>query len=110
MKKNRPGTLLTVVAPPAARDRLTSTIFRESTTIGVRYRIADRECLDRDTMVVDTGLGPVRMKVARRNGEALNASPEFEDCLRLAEQHGVPTKHVQALAMKAYLETVHRAG
>jgi len=104
MKKNRPGTLLTVIASPAAREKLTATIFRETTTIGVRYRTADRECLDRDTMVVETGLGPVRMKVARREGETLNASPEFEDCVRLAEQHGLAIKHVQALAMKAYLD------
>ena len=105
MKKNRPGTLLTVVAPPAQRERLTSTIFRETTTIGVRYRDMSRECLDRESVTVATEFGPVRMKVARRRGELLNAAPEFEDCVRLAKEHQVPTKHVQALAMKAFLES-----
>jgi uncharacterized protein (TIGR00299 family) protein len=109
MKKNRPGTLLTVVAPPAQRERLTSTIFRETTTIGVRYREMSRECLDRESMTVTTEFGPVRMKVARRRGELLNAAPEFEDCVRLATEHQVPTKHVQALAMKAFLESAKRS-
>ena len=108
MKKNRPGTLLTVIASPGQQERLTSTIFRETTTIGVRYREMTRECLDRESLTVDHQLGPVRIKVARRRGELLNAAPEFDDCVRLATEHRVPTKHVQALAMKAYLETTKR--
>jgi uncharacterized protein (DUF111 family) len=104
MKKNRPGTLLTAVAPPAARERLTGTIFRETTTIGVRYREMTRECLDRESVTVTTPFGPVRFKLARRNGEVLNASPEFDDCLRLATESGRPLKEVQAAAMKAFLD------
>ena len=109
MKKNRPGTLLTVVAPPDKKDRLSSTIFRETTTIGVRFREMSRECLDRESMTVTTELGAVRIKVARRRGELFNAAPEFDDCVRLAAEHQVPTKHVQALAMKAYLESAKRS-
>jgi uncharacterized protein (DUF111 family) len=108
MKKNRPGTLLTAIGHPGQRDRLTATIFRETTTIGVRYREMARECLDRESITVTTELGPVRVKVARRDGETLNAAPEFDDCVRLAAEHQVPAKHVQALAMKAYLETTKR--
>ncbi len=104
MKKNRPGTLLTVVATPDTRERLTSTVFRETTTIGVRYREMTRECLDRETITVETPLGAVRFKVARRNGEVLNASPEFDDCARIATATGTPLKDVQASAMKSYLE------
>jgi uncharacterized protein (TIGR00299 family) protein len=104
MKKNRPGTLMTIVAPPDARDRLTSTVFRETTTIGVRYREMVRECLDRETVSVTTPYGPVAMKVARQRGEVLNASPEFEDCARLAAATGVPVKDVQAAAIKAWLD------
>jgi hypothetical protein len=103
MKKNRPGTLLTVVAPPDARERLTAVIFRETTTIGVRYREMSRECLDREEVTVSTSLGPVRVKVARRDGRVLNASPEFEDCARIARERNVPVKEVQALAIKAFL-------
>ena len=103
MKKNRPGVLLTVIAPPDARERLTATIFRETTTIGVRYREMARECLDRDEVLVQTPFGGVRVKVARRNGEILNASPEFEDCARIARERSIPVKEVQALAIKAFL-------
>ena len=105
MKKNRPGILLTVVAPPDARERLTATIFRETTTIGVRYREMARECLDREEVTVQTPLGPVRVKVARRNGEVLNAAPEFDDCARLARERNVPVKEVQALALKAFYDS-----
>jgi pyridinium-3,5-bisthiocarboxylic acid mononucleotide nickel chelatase len=108
MKKNRPGTLLSVIAPPAARERLTATIFRETTTIGVRYREMARECLDRETVTVVTPLGDVRFKVARRNGEILNASPEFDDCVRLAAEHGRPVKEIQALAASLFLESRSR--
>ena len=104
MKKNRPGTLLTVIAPPRRRDQLTSTVFQETTTIGVRYREMTRECLDRETVSVATPLGAVRFKLARRDGRVLNASPEFDDCLRIATASGRPLKDVQALAMKSYLE------
>ena len=102
MKKNRPGTLLSVIAPPPVRERLTAMIFRETTTIGVRYREMTRECLDRETQTVTTPFGPVRFKVARRDGEILNAAPEFEDCVNLANAHGRPIKDIQAAAIKAF--------
>jgi uncharacterized protein (TIGR00299 family) protein len=104
MKKNRPGTLLTVVAPPALRARLSAIIFQESTTIGLRFREMQRECLDRETVVIETPLGPVRFKVARRDGAVMNASPEFDDCVRLAAEHGRPVKEIQALALKVFLD------
>jgi uncharacterized protein (TIGR00299 family) protein len=105
MKKNRPGTLLSIVAEPEAREALTSMVFRETTTIGVRFTEMQRECLDRETVTVDTPFGPVRVKVARRHGAMLNASPEFDDCARVAAEAGVPVKDVQAAATKAFLDT-----
>jgi len=108
MKKGRPGTLLSVIASPDLREPLTATIFRESTTIGVRYREMRRECLDRETIHVATPLGTVRFKIAKRNGAVLNASPEFDDCVRLAAEHDIPTKQVQAVATQAYLEAKNR--
>jgi hypothetical protein len=104
MKKNRPGTLLSIIAPPGARERLTATVFRETTTIGVRYREMDRECLDRETVTVETPFGPVGVKIARRNGEVMNVSPEFDDCARIAAASGKPVKDVHAAAMKAFLD------
>jgi len=104
MKKNRPGTLLTVIAPPAVRQTLTALIFRETTTIGVRYREMTRECLDRETQTVKTPFGDVRFKIARRDGVILNAAPEFDDCVRLAEASGKSVKEMQAAAIKAWLD------
>ena len=108
MKKNRPGTLLSVIAVPDTREAITGTIFRETTTIGLRYREMTRECLDRRTVTVTTSVGDVRIKVAARNGEILNAAPEFEDCVRLAGEHNLPAKTIQALAMKAWLDAGNR--
>jgi uncharacterized protein (DUF111 family) len=101
MKKSRPGTLITVIAPPDRRHVLTDLLFKESTTIGVRYEELSRTCLDRTTETVTTPYGEVRFKIARRNGQELNASPEFDDCARLAAAHGVSVKAVQAAAVSA---------
>jgi uncharacterized protein (TIGR00299 family) protein len=102
MKKNRPGTLLTVVASPELRSTLTEIIFKETTTIGLRYSEVDRECLPRELVVVETPVGAVRFKVAWRDGRMINAAPEFEDCANLAALHQLPVKEVQILALKAF--------
>ena len=104
MKKNRPGTLMTIVARPEQREAMTDIVFRESTTIGVRYQELSRECLDREMVTVQTPVGPVRFKVARRDGRVLNAQPEFDDLAKLSQQRGIPVKDVQALAHKAWLD------
>jgi len=104
MKKNRPGTLMTIVARPEDRQAMTEIVFRESTTIGIRHQELSRECLDREMVTVATSLGPVRFKVARRAGRVLNAQPEFEDLAKLSAERGIPVKEVQALAQKAWLE------
>jgi pyridinium-3,5-bisthiocarboxylic acid mononucleotide nickel chelatase len=106
MKKNRPGTLVTAIAPPDRRQNLIDILFRTSTTIGVRYEEMSRACLDRSMESVDTPYGPVRFKVARRNGEELNAAPEFDDIVRIAAERGVAIKAVQAAAIKARLDRV----
>jgi pyridinium-3,5-bisthiocarboxylic acid mononucleotide nickel chelatase len=102
MKKNRPGTLLTVIAPPGRREALTDLIFRETTTIGLRHHDVERECLRREIIHVETPIGAVRFKLAWRAGRIVNAVPEFEDCAKLAAAHNLPFKEVQAIAAQAY--------
>jgi hypothetical protein len=102
MKKNRPGTLLTVISPPELRSRMTEVIFRETTTIGVRHYDVERECLDREIVQVETPVGAVHFKVARHDGRVVNVVPEFEDCATLAVASGLPVKEVQAIATQAY--------
>jgi len=102
MKKNRPGTLLTVIAPPARSGELADVVFRETTTIGLRRADVDRECLQREIVTVETPIGAVRFKVARRGGEIVNAAPEFEDLAALAREKQLSVKDVQAIAIAAY--------
>lgn len=104
MKKNRPGTLMTIVCRPGDRRALTDLVFAETTTIGVRYQEMARECLDRELVPVATPWGEVRIKVARQAGRVLNAQPEFDDVARLAAAHDVPIKDVHAQAQKAWLD------
>jgi pyridinium-3,5-bisthiocarboxylic acid mononucleotide nickel chelatase len=102
MKKNRPGTLLTVVVAPDKRAAITEVVFRETTTIGLRYHDVDRECLAREIVAVNTPLGVVRFKVSSRNGVIVTATPEFEDCARLAAANNLAVREVQAVAIAAY--------
>jgi uncharacterized protein (TIGR00299 family) protein len=104
MKKNRPGTLVTILAHPEDRETLSDLVFRETTTIGVRYHEVLRERLEREIVVVRTPLGPVKFKLARLGKTVVNAAPEFDDCLRIASERGLPVKDVQAAAVKAYLD------
>jgi uncharacterized protein (TIGR00299 family) protein len=102
MKKNRPGTLLTVVAAPGLRTEMTDIIFSETTTIGLRHYDVDRECLEREIVSVATPIGPVRFKIARHNGRIVNVTPEFDDCAALARERRLSVKDVQAIAIAAY--------
>jgi uncharacterized protein (TIGR00299 family) protein len=98
MKKNRPGLLVTVLSEGPNVSRLIDLVFRETTTIGVRTYEACRKTLDRELVQVETPFGKVHMKISRMNGSVLNATPEYEDCQRLATERGIPLKQVIASA------------
>jgi uncharacterized protein (TIGR00299 family) protein len=102
MKKNRPGTLLTVLCKPEDASRLTQLIFAETTTLGVRRREEIRQTLARRWENVLTPWGEVRIKIASMNGTVTNYAPEFEDCRRIAAEHHVPLKTVMQEAARAY--------
>jgi uncharacterized protein (TIGR00299 family) protein len=103
MKKNRPGVLLTLLCRPEDRAKMCGIIFRETTTLGVRFRDEQREILRREHMAVETVYGPIKIKVARgQDGRVVNYAPEFEDCRAAAELHGVAAREVQTAALNAY--------
>jgi pyridinium-3,5-bisthiocarboxylic acid mononucleotide nickel chelatase len=102
MKKNRPGTLLTVLCKPQDANTLTSLIFAETTTFGVRVTTAQRRILPREHVRVSTTFGDVRIKLSRVNGRILHVSPEFEDCRKLALEKSVPLQQVINEALRRY--------
>jgi pyridinium-3,5-bisthiocarboxylic acid mononucleotide nickel chelatase len=104
MKKNRPGTLLTVLCDAEHATRLTEIIFRETTTLGIRRREDSRQCLARRWENVRTQWGDVRMKIGSMHGAVSNVSPEYEDCRKLAAANHVPLKTVMQEAMRIYLD------
>jgi len=104
MKKNRPGTLLTVLCKLEDADKLTHLIFTETTTLGVRQREERRRVLARRWVSVGTPWGDVRMKIASMNGTVTNYAPEYEDCRKIAEEKQVPLKTVMQEAVRAWLE------
>lgn len=102
MKKNRPGTLVTVVAAPADASALSNILFAETGTFGVRQTWAERRTLARTWETVETTFGPVRVKVGTgENGQEVTAAPEFEDCRQAALQHNVALRHVYQAALRA---------
>jgi pyridinium-3,5-bisthiocarboxylic acid mononucleotide nickel chelatase len=108
MKKNRPGTLLTVMCKPEDADKLTQLIFTETTTLGVRRRDERRQTLARRWENVCTQWGEVRIKIASMNGTVTNYAPEYEDCRQLAIQHHVPLKTVMQEASRLYAGGVRK--
>jgi uncharacterized protein (TIGR00299 family) protein len=103
MKKNRPGTLLTVLCRPEDVSKLTQLLFRETTTLGVRRRDEVRQTLARRWENVSTEWGEVRIKIASISGTVTNYAPEYEDCRRIAAEHHVPLKTVMQQASRLYL-------
>jgi uncharacterized protein (DUF111 family) len=100
MKKNRPGTLLGVIARPEQASELAQLILRETTTLGVRMTRAERLIARRRQEMVPTPYGTVRVKL-KLLGERTIAAPEYEDCAEIARTHGVPLADVYRAAQLA---------
>ena len=101
MKKNRPGTLLTVLCPEGVVVACERVLFRETTTLGIRRTEQRRSVLSRETVTVETDYGAVSVKVGRLLGEVVNVQPEFEDCAKGARSHQIPLQQVQRAVMIA---------
>ena len=102
MKKNRPGVLLSVLAPLEALPALEEILFRETMTFGIRRFPVSRHKLRREAHTVSTPWGPIRGKLGWREGRPPVFTPEYEDCARVARQHGVPLRTVYAAVLQAY--------
>ena len=100
MKKGRPGVLLQIVATPEKREELVAVLFRETTTLGVRFHSAERRVQPRTWVEVQTSHGMIRMKTA-----PTGFAPEYEDARRIAVESGLPLKQILAEATQEYLRT-----
>jgi hypothetical protein len=98
MKKNRPATMLSLLARPEDSERLASLLLRETPTLGVRQRLLARTKAGREARTANTPWGPVRVKVKLLQGQIVAASPEYDDCVRLAASAGVPLAEVMDAA------------
>lgn len=102
MKKSRPGTLLRIIAEAVLRDKLAEIVFRETTTIGLRYYPVERLTLKRRTSRVNTKFGPVKIKIIEEPGGTRRATPEYEDLRRIAAAKKVPLKILYDEALKNF--------
>ncbi|MFN8678037.1 MAG: nickel pincer cofactor biosynthesis protein LarC [Thermomicrobiales bacterium] len=98
MKKGRPATVVSVIAPGARRDAIERTLIVESTTIGIRAMPISRTRAPRAFRSVATRWGEVRLKLRGWEGRVLSSAPEYDDCLRLSREHDVPIREVWAEA------------
>jgi hypothetical protein len=94
MKKNRPGTLLTVICSPGKIPSVIEFLLSETTTLGLRWHEEERDRADREILTLQTKYGKIRFKLARWEGRLVNLSPEYEDCKRLALKKRTPLKDV----------------
>ncbi len=101
MKKNRPGSLLRVIARPEDQEKLAEVIFAETSTLGLRIYSAERRIQERQIVTVETPWGPVRGKLSGQGAFA----PEYDDCREIAERTGTPLPKVLAAASQAFLKS-----
>ena len=101
MKKNRPGTLLTLLCNPGDADTLTELLLTETTAFGVRRTNAERRKLRRELTEVKTPFGAVKVKLGRLDGRIVQASPEFESCRSVAAMAGATVREVHEAARRA---------
>jgi hypothetical protein len=110
MKKNRPGTHISILCRCAERDALRQLLFEETTTLGVRSYEVEREALEREFVRVETEFGAINVKVARRDGRVSNIMPEYEDCRAAAMRAQVPLRAVESAARAAYFKATDEQG
>jgi uncharacterized protein (TIGR00299 family) protein len=101
MKKGRPGLMVSVISDPAKASELEAILFRETATFGVRRHTAERSKLNREAITVETPWGPVKAKRGRRSDGFEVVTPEYEDCARVAREHGVPLRAVYTAVQKS---------
>ena len=104
MKRGRPGTCITVLAPPRLQERLETILLSETSTIGVRSWMAARKILPRRQIHVATSFGTIETKVVTLPGGEQRVTPEYADCQRIAAEKKIPVSRIYAAALQAALD------
>jgi uncharacterized protein (TIGR00299 family) protein len=99
MKKNRPAVMLSILCERARQEVLTQLVYTETSTLGIRVREVERECLEREVVSVETKFGSVDVKIGKLNGEVVNAMPEYDQVRRLALENKVAFRIVRDAAL-----------
>ena len=102
MKKNRPAVMLSVLCSVERRGELTWLIYSETTTLGIRVRHVERDCLERELVRVETKYGTFDVKIGRSGGVVVNVMPEYDQVQKVAAEIGVPFRVVRDAAIEAY--------
>jgi len=98
MKKSRPGTMLSVLCRPEDGPALRELLLQETSTLGVRWQIYQREVAERKIDRVQTPWGAIRRKIKILAGRTISVKPEYEDCARIAREHNLTLREVTETA------------
>jgi uncharacterized protein (TIGR00299 family) protein len=101
MKKNRPAAMLSVLCEPGSKTVLTDLIYTETSTLGIRVKPVERECIEREIITVETVYGLIDIKIGTIDGRVVNAMPEYDHVRIAALQNGIPFKNVREAALAA---------
>ena len=100
MKKNRPGLMLSVLCRKGDREGMAELVFRETTTLGLRWSPWKRWSLEREVRPIETEFGKVRVKIGRLKGEVIGIAPEYEDMKEVAEKAGIPLRTLRETVLR----------
>ena len=109
-KQGRPGTSVVVICDTSLIDKVANTVFEETSSFGIRYRLESRFILSRESRDVDTKWGKISVKIGTTGGRTVSISPEFRDCKSVAEREGVPLKVVYEEVRTIAREMLEREG
>jgi uncharacterized protein (TIGR00299 family) protein len=101
MKKNRPAVMLTVICRPEEGDAMAQLLLSETSTLGVRIQQVQRLKAQRSQQQIETPLGALLIKVKRLGSRIISASPEYEECHRIALERGIPLEEVYTVVRQA---------
>ena len=107
MKKNRPAVMLTIICRVEEGNTLSELLLNESSTLGVRISQVQRIKAHRALERIETPYGPISIKIKRLGNHVISATPEYEDCQRIALEKSIPLEYVYEVAQQVITTILH---